>query len=112
MEGSVGLFTPNRLGFNLAWLAAIYLTFQLLNSIRLADRGNPICRCGRRLGLAGAARDRGGGGIRQARVDRHAAAVGMAFLLIFVTMVDLFGGYMFNIALSRRTMDVGHVPAE
>ena len=35
-----------------------------------------------------------------------------AFLLIFVTMVDLFGGYMFNIALSRRTMDVGHVPAE
>jgi hypothetical protein len=31
MEGSVGLFTPNRLGFNLAWLAAIYLTFQLLS---------------------------------------------------------------------------------
>ena len=29
-----------------------------------------------------------------------------AFLLIFVTMVDLFGGYTFNIALSRRTMDV------
>ena len=30
-----------------------------------------------------------------------------AFLLMFVTMVDLFGGYTFNIALSRRTMDVG-----
>jgi hypothetical protein len=29
-----------------------------------------------------------------------------AFLLIFVTMVDLFGGYVFNLALSRRTMDV------
>jgi hypothetical protein len=29
-----------------------------------------------------------------------------AFLLIFITMVDLFGGYTFNIALSRRTMDV------
>jgi hypothetical protein len=29
-----------------------------------------------------------------------------AVLLIFVTMVDLFGGYTFNIALSRRTMDV------
>jgi hypothetical protein len=29
-----------------------------------------------------------------------------AFLLIFITLVDLFGGYMFNIALSRRTMDV------
>ena len=30
-----------------------------------------------------------------------------AFLLMFVTMVDLFGGYTFNLALSRRTMDVG-----
>src|SRR5215210_4120309 len=30
-EGSIGLFTPNRLGFNLAWLAAIYLTFQLIS---------------------------------------------------------------------------------
>jgi hypothetical protein len=29
-----------------------------------------------------------------------------AWLLIFITMVDLFGGYTFNIALSRRTMDV------
>jgi hypothetical protein len=29
-----------------------------------------------------------------------------AALLIFMTMVDLFGGYTFNIALSRRMMDV------
>jgi hypothetical protein len=29
-----------------------------------------------------------------------------AFLLIFITIVDLFGGYTFNLALSRRTMDV------
>jgi len=29
-----------------------------------------------------------------------------AFLLIFVTLVDIFGGYTFNIALSRRTMDI------
>lgn len=32
-----------------------------------------------------------------------------AFLLIFITLVDLFGGYTFNIALSRRTMDVAPV---
>ena len=32
-----------------------------------------------------------------------------AALLIFVTAVDLFGGYTFNIALSRRTMDVAPV---
>ena len=31
MEGRLGLFTPDRLGFNLAWLAAFYLTFQLLS---------------------------------------------------------------------------------
>src|SRR5437868_15110491 len=31
LEGRVGLFTPNRLGFNLAWLAALYLTYQLIS---------------------------------------------------------------------------------
>ena len=31
-------------------------------------------------------------------------------LLIFMTLVDLFGGYTFNIALSRRTMDVAPAP--
>jgi hypothetical protein len=29
-----------------------------------------------------------------------------AFLLLSIAAIDLFGGYMFNIALSRRTMDV------
>jgi hypothetical protein len=29
-----------------------------------------------------------------------------AFLLLLIAAIDLFGGYMFNIALSRRTMDV------
>jgi hypothetical protein len=29
-----------------------------------------------------------------------------AFLLLFIAAIDLFGGYMFNIALSRRMMDV------
>src|SRR5882672_2097750 len=31
LEGKLGLFTPNRLGFNLAWLAALYLTYQLIS---------------------------------------------------------------------------------
>ena len=30
-EGPLGLFTPDRLGFNLAWLALIYISFQLLS---------------------------------------------------------------------------------
>jgi hypothetical protein len=29
-----------------------------------------------------------------------------AFLLAAIAAVDLYGGYMFNIALSRRTMEV------
>ena len=110
-EGSLGLFTPNRLGFNLAWLAAIYLTFQLLS----IPFGTPAAGT-RFIGV----------------IDGMASLVPLAvvlvavfgkpeliatparweaaFLLIFITLVDLFGGYMFNIALSRRTMDVGHVP--
>jgi hypothetical protein len=108
MEGSLGLFTPARLGFNLAWLAAFYLTFQLLSIPFSLPAGN-----NRFLGV----------------IDGMASLVPLAvllivvfgkphlldtehkweaaFLLMFVTIVDLFGGYTFNIALSRRTMDVG-----
>jgi hypothetical protein len=109
-EGALGWFTPDRLGFNMAWLAAIYLTFQLLSipfSLPSA--------LSRFIGV----------------VDGMASLVPLAvvliavfgkphlietrprweaaFLLIFVTLVDLFGGYMFNIALSRRTMDLAPV---
>src|SRR5437016_14590043 len=38
LDGRLGWFTPNRLGFNLTWLAAIYLTYQLI-SIRFALPG-------------------------------------------------------------------------
>jgi hypothetical protein len=31
LEGTLGFFTADRLGFNMAWLAAIYLTYQLLS---------------------------------------------------------------------------------
>src|SRR5262245_19302593 len=103
----LGLFTPERLGFNMAWLAAIYLTFQLI-SIPFAL---PTA-AGRFIGV----------------VDGMASLIPLAvvlvavfgkphlietaqrweaaFLLIFITLVDLFGGYTFNIALSRRIMDV------
>ena len=107
MEGTLSLFTADRLGFNMAWLAAIYLTFQLLS----IPFGLPSSFA-RFIGV----------------VDGMASLVPLAvvlivmfgkphllqtpqrweaaFLLIFVTMVDLFGGYVFNLALSRRTMDV------
>ena len=106
-EGPLGWFTPNRLGFNLAWLALFYVSFQLL-SIPFALR---------------AARERFIGVL-----DGMASLVPLAitiivifgkpellgtperweaaFLLLFTAAVDLFGGYMFNLALSRRMMDV------
>jgi cation transport ATPase len=107
MHGSVGLFTPDRLGFNMAWLAAAYLTYQLISiPFSLPAAAN------RFIGV----------------VDGMASLVPLAvalivifgkphlietpqrweaaLLIVFITMVDLFGGYTFNIALSRRTMDV------
>jgi hypothetical protein len=94
----------------MAWLAAIYLTYQLISiPFSLPAGGN------RFMGV----------------VDGMASLVPLAvvlivvfgkpqllgtpqrweaaFLLIFITIVDLFGGYTFNIALSRRTMDVAPV---
>ena len=38
-EGPLGWFTPDRLGFNIAWLAVVYISFQLL-SIPFALRGS------------------------------------------------------------------------
>jgi hypothetical protein len=112
MNGRLGLFTAERLGFNMAWLAALYLTFQLISiPFSLPAAGN------RFTGV----------------VDGMASLVPLAvvlivvfgkpellgtpqrweaaLLLIFITVVDLFGGYTFNIALSRRTMDVAPVSA-
>ncbi|HEY8441689.1 MAG TPA: hypothetical protein VIK79_09595 [Xanthobacteraceae bacterium] len=100
-------FAPERLGFNMAWLAAVYLTFQLISiPFSLPSAAN------RFLGV----------------VDGMASLVPLAIvlivifgkpellgtqqrweaaiLLVFITIVDLFGGYTFNIALSRRIMDI------
>jgi hypothetical protein len=112
LQGTLGWFTPDRLGFNLAWLAAFYLTFQLL-SIPFSLP-------------AGAARFTGVVDGMASLVPLAVALVAVfgkpeliatparweaAILVIFITMVDLFGGYTFNIALSRRTMDVGQMQA-
>lgn len=109
-EGSwdpFGWFASDRLGFNLAWLTFIFLAFQLV-SIPFALR---------------AARDRFIGVI-----DGMSSIVPLAvtlivifgrpehlntpqrweaaILLLCISATDLFGGYVINIALSRRTMDV------
>ena len=108
MEGRLGIFTPDRLGFNLAWLAAFYLTFQLLSISFSLPSGNT-----RFVGVVDGMASLIPLGVLVIVVFGKPHLLNTeqrwetAFLLMFVTMVDLFGGYTFNIALSRRTMDVG-----
>jgi hypothetical protein len=107
-DGFLSFAFPDRLGFQLAWMAAIYLAFQLV-SIPFALRASK----GRFIGIID--------GIASLlpllivvvvifgkphllnTPDRWQAA----FLLMLVTLTDLFGGYAFNIALSRRMVDIG-----
>jgi hypothetical protein len=107
-----GFFTPDRLGFNLAWLATLYLTFQLI-SIPFTLPAVSQRFVGVLDGMASL--------VPLAVVlvvifgktellnapERWEAAL----LLLFVSATDLFGGYAFNIALSRRIFDVGASPA-
>lgn len=108
MHGVLGLFTPDRLGFNLAWLAALYLTFQLLSiPFSLPSAANRfvgvIDGMASLVPLAVVLVVVFGKSSELLKTEQRWEA---ALLLIFVTVVDLFGGYTFNIALSRRTMDV------
>src|SRR5580704_413088 len=103
LQGTVGLFTPDRLGFNIAWLCLIYLSYQLISiPFALPTAGHrfigvvdgmaslvPVVLFGKPQLLA--------------TEGRWEAAI----LLAGVSMADLFGGYAFNIALSRRIFDIG-----
>lgn len=111
-QGWLGLFTPDRLGFNMAWLTLIYLSYQLISiPFALPTAGH------RFVGV----------------VDGMASLVPLvivlvvmfgrsqvlnsegkweaAILLACVSLVDLFGGYAFTIALSRRIFDIGGAPS-
>ena len=111
-EGPLGWFTPDRLGFNLAWLALIYISFQLL-SIPFALRASKERFIGVVDGLASIVPL----GITlvvivgKPELLRTPQRWEAAFLLLFIATVDLFGGYTFNLALSRRMMDVGPMTA-
>ena len=112
LEGVLGIFTPNRLGINLAWLTFVYLTYQLI-SIPFALPATKNRFIGVIDGMASL--------VPLAVVlvvtfgkpellrteERWEAAI----LLMCVTAADLFGGYAFNIALSRRIFDISAAPA-
>lgn len=112
LDGTLGFFTPDRLGFNMAWLAAIYLTYQLLSiPFSLPSAAT------RFIGVVDGMASLVPLAVVVIVVFGKPHLIGTpqrweaAFLLIFITLVDLFGGYMFNIALSRRTMDVSPASA-
>lgn len=101
------VFNADRLGFNLAWLTFLYLSYQLISiPFALPTAGHRfigvidgmaslfplvvvlVVMFGRSELLQGA--------------GRWEAAI----LLACVSAADLFGGYAFTIALSRRVFDV------
>jgi hypothetical protein len=107
-EGFFSLFVRDRLGFQLAWIIAIYLSFQLV-SIPFALRSSK----GRFIGVIDGIASllpllivvvvMFGKSHLLNTPERWEAAV----LLMLATVTDLFGGYAFNIALSRRMVAVG-----
>jgi hypothetical protein len=108
LDGTIGFFTPERLGFNMAWLAWGYLSFQLI-SIPFAL---PTART-RFVGVLDGMASLIPLAVVLVVVFGKSNLLGTpqrweaAILLILVTATDLFGGYAFNIALSRRMFDVG-----
>jgi hypothetical protein len=107
LEGPLGWFSSERLGFNMAWLASIYLTFQLIavpfsiptSANRFLGVVDGIASL---IPLAVVLVAVFGGAPLMNIPQRWEAAL----LLILITAVDLFGGYTLNIALSRRTANV------
>jgi hypothetical protein len=108
LDGMVGLFTPDRLGFNVAWLVWAYLSFQLI-SIPFAL---PSART-RFVGVLDGMASLVPLAVVLVVVFGKSNLLGTpqrwetAILLFLVTATDLFGGYAFNIALSRRMFDIG-----
>jgi hypothetical protein len=106
-EGPWGVFGPSRLGFNLAWVAFVYTSFQLL-SIPFPLRASKERFIGVVDGMASLVPF----GIALIVVFARSELLNTpqrweaAILLLCVSAVDLFGGYTFNLALSRRMMDV------
>ena len=98
-------FAPHT-GTGLAWLVLLYLSFQLL-SIPFAINASGarfigvIDAMASLVPLAVVLVVMFGKSYLVATGERWEAAI----ILLLVCCVDLFGGYVFNIALSRRTVD-------
>lgn len=106
LDGSVGVFTSDRIGINLAWLVLVYLSIQLFTiPFSLPHTG------GRFIGVF----DMLASLVPLAVVIVAIVAKGPwgtntilwepALLLLAVSLIDLLGGTLITIALSRRVTD-------
>lgn len=103
-EGPLHWFTPDRLGFNMAWLAVIYLSFQLLSipfsvgsaggQFAVVDGLASVLPLGITIVVI----------FGRPELLRTPERWEAAILLFLIAAADLFGGYTINLALSRRTM--------
>jgi hypothetical protein len=111
LDGTLGLFTPDRLGFNMAWLTLGYLAFQLISIPFAVTYREQIF--GVLDGLASV-------------VPLLVAVVAIvghpellqtpsrweaAFLLVLMSLADLVGGFAITVGLSRRVIGFGALPS-
>jgi hypothetical protein len=111
LDGTLGFFTPNRLGFNMAWLVLIYLSYQLISiPFAMTYREQLV---GVLDGLASVVPLM----VAAVAIIGHPELINSAgrweaaILLIFVSLADLIGGFAITIGLSRRTIGFGAPPA-
>jgi len=107
LDGSLGLFTPDRLGFNIAWVVFFYLGFQLISiPFAMSYREQFVgvldgLASGVPLLVAAVAV------IGHPELLQTAGRWEAAILLILVSLADLIGGYAITLGLSRRTIGFG-----
>jgi hypothetical protein len=110
LDGTLGAFTPNRLGFNMAWLVLIYLSYQLISiPFGMTYREQII---GVFDGLASVVPLM----VAAVAIVGHPELVNSperweaSVLLVLMSLADLIGGFAITIGLSRRTIGFGAPP--
>ena len=110
LDNTLGIFTPDRLGFNIAWLIFFYLAFQLISiPFSMSYREQFV---GVLDGLASGVPLL----VAAVAILGHPELLGTpgrweaAILLTLVSLADLVGGYAITIGLSRRTIGFGAPP--
>jgi hypothetical protein len=106
LDGTVGIFTPDRLGFNMAWVVFAYLAFQLISIPFSMDSreqlSGVIDGLASVLPLVVAVV-----GIFERYGTLQGGRLEAAILLVLVSLADLIGGYAITIGLARRTIGFG-----